>query len=133
MSPHVYATAIVDLMEGGMPAEKAMKHLDAALLRRGHTKLKKRILRAAERILARRSAFAAPVAYVANDAATKKEGHAIKEALSSLGLSGEHHTLVDETLIGGFRVIAEGREIDRSYKRQLLTLYRSIIGKSTSL
>lgn len=131
MSPTVYATALVDLMEGGMTPEKALAHLDKVLARRGHEKLRKRILRATERMLARRSEFQVPTAYVANAETATHERRAISAALETLGADGPHHTEVDETLIGGFRIVAGGRELDRSYKRQLLTLYRRIINQTT--
>jgi F0F1-type ATP synthase delta subunit len=118
-------------MEGGMAPEKALQHLDTVLSRRGHEKLRKRILRAAERILTRQSEFQVPTVYVAGDAAAKHERHAIDAALKTLGAKGPHHTEVDETLIGGFRIVAGGKELDQSYKRQLLTLYRRIINETT--
>jgi F0F1-type ATP synthase delta subunit len=64
-------------------------------------------------------------AIVASEAGAKKHASDIIADASTLGI--EHPTvIVDGTLVGGYIVRSKDSQIDKSYKRSLLKLYRDV-------
>lgn len=121
-----YATAILELIQNGMSEEKAFTGLSRVLRERGHERLYPKILRTLNTSALKYMKRDVVTITVAReeDATLFKEN--IKEAV--LTLEGkETSTRVSTTITGGF--IAENKEkrIDASYKKKLLTLYRSLV------
>lgn len=95
---------------------------------KGHLALLPAVIRELEKLFTQRNNAAELVIRVANtsDAETLKEK--IIADIQSLGATAlPTRVLVDETLIGGYEVRANGQRIDRTYKRSLLTLYTNLI------
>lgn len=121
-----YIAAVTTLLEDGKDAEQVLGALSQTLKRRGHTKLHGAILRGVAESLTRRRAKRQAVVSVerSDDFTLHKE--AIDAALRTLGASGDVRVAIDETLIGGFTVSTHEKRIDRSFKQQLVALYRSV-------
>ncbi len=130
MSPKTYAQAFIELLQTGTRHEDALSGLDATLARRGHTKLKRHILTIVHRTLeAKRSTENAELV-VARNGDEARYTKAIELVCKSLGVTKPASATVDETLIGGFILTTGTKRVDRSYKRTLSNLYRSIINSS---
>jgi F0F1-type ATP synthase delta subunit len=121
-----YSTGVLELILNGMSPETALEKLRAMLSSRGHERLYPKILREllteASRTASRNTAT---VTLARKDDARALHGD-IESALHTLGVT-EHDIVIDETITGGFVVEAKEKRIDRSYKKSLLTLYRSLI------
>lgn len=63
---------------------------------------------------------------VAKNANTKD----VRDAAQHFGLSKDVPLVEDDSLIGGYVLAKKGEQIDASYKRALLTIYRSIVSGS---
>lgn len=123
-----YAKALTAVIGEGKHAGPILASLDTVLARRGHEKLKGRILRELARLLERaREGRATLMIADANDVATLKSE--ISAATQQLG-AADTDTIIDPTLIGGFVLRTKTKQLDRSYKNALLKLYRSIITNS---
>ena len=133
---HSYAAALWKMIGGGLPAgrqgtapKRAISQLREHLALRGRLALLPRIARAFARHAAREHAKDTLTLSVgaAGAAEAKREAKAL---LSGMHIA-EHdvETVVDETLIGGWRL--EGREylFDASYKKYLLDIYRRMTNR----
>jgi F0F1-type ATP synthase delta subunit len=119
---HTYAAVLKDA-EGkklGKPfAEKILSYMKA----KGHLSLLPHILRIAERSGAKDGA----VVHIAKHADVAKYKHEIADALKVLAYSGDHDTVEDSRIVGGYTVRAKGKVIDNSFRSALVSLYRSIV------
>lgn len=121
-----YTKALIESILAGTPIEKALSSLKSLLKRRGHERLLAQILRATlrELVVAERQ-VAASVSVAAADTVANET---IAKALVTLGAtdSTSYRTTVDKTLVGGFTARVGGMLLDKSYKRSLINLYRTI-------
>jgi F0F1-type ATP synthase delta subunit len=118
-----YAQALWRIVEGGMAPKKAVELLYASLSARGRQGLMPRIIRAFERLAARRERAEGVTLTVAREKDLYAARHMAKEALASVGGSKDVNQAIDPTLIGGWRLEGRGTLIDESFKKQLMTLY----------
>lgn len=118
---NLYATAIQRLVSSGMKEEAVMKNLMAHLKQRGRVKLLPAILGSLKTLVARSVTLGASVE-VAKKGDEKK---AIAEA-AALGIEVSEAS-VNPILLSGWRARSEGTLIDRSGKRALTDMYRSIV------
>ena len=128
MSPKAYAHAFIELLNAGTRADEALSGLDAALARKGHGKLKRQILTIVARTLDAKRGDTAELS-IAKLGDEKQYKDAIKAVCEALDVT-KPQTVVDETLIGGFVLTTGTKRVDRSYKRTLFNLSRSIINSS---
>lgn len=121
-----YIKAVATLLSEGRDAERVLADLKSVLERRGHTKLYGAILKGVMQSFEAHASRdqATIVVERAND--TAKHEASITAALELLGVKTEPKTLIDETIIGGFKVVTGAQSIDRSYKKQLVALYRAL-------
>lgn len=121
-----YSSAVIALVKDGMSLDTALTSLRNMLTRRGHTRLYPKILRDLERVAEGLTKEGTVTVTVAHEDDLSVHKDAIERSIAELR-GTTHVTRVDETITGGF--IAEGKEkrIDQSYKKQLLTIYRSLI------
>ena len=130
MSPKTYAQAIIELLKESAHPKRVLAGLDATLMRRGHGMLKRQILTIVYRTLeARKSSDGVRLAVV-KEGDEKRHAKAIAAICEALNLENPTEVRVDDTLIGGFVLSTENTRIDRSHKRTLYNLYRSIINSS---
>ena len=119
-----YAQALWNLVEGGMTPPSAVHKVRDLLVKHGREALLPRIARAFERIAARKRKAEGISLSVAREKDVKA---AMKEAanyIANLGAgSAEAEVVVDDSLIGGWRLEGRGTLVDASFKKQLLTLY----------
>jgi F0F1-type ATP synthase delta subunit len=117
MQTDAYAHALMRLMEKEKPAE-AVKKLHALLEREGRANLMPAIGRAFERLAAKKQnqeRATLTVAHAKDEAKARKESGA-KDA----------ELVLDETIVGGWRLEAEGELQDASWKTSLLTIYQNV-------
>lgn len=121
-----YSIAVQELLTSGKDFDSTMCGLRAVLVAHGHMRLYTRILR---NLLAHYKKRKKLVTTTLSFARTQDEMLWEGEIMKLIKLLGgsEVTTVINPRIIGGF--VAEGRSarIDRSYKKQLLTLYRSLI------
>jgi len=115
-----YAKALYDLtVKPGADAAKLVDSLIAHLKAEGRLKLLPRILRELKRLDARHTSLADFL-----EVASEKEKAAAHAEAKALGINAE--PVVNETLVTGWRARTGSRIIDRTGKRALLDLYRTI-------
>lgn len=121
-----YTESVYALYTEGVDIDTLMKNLVATLSRRGHERLLPKILSQLLHVSEKEGKRNEVTIILANAAHEALLADDIKKALSQLGKS-QYTVRIDPTITGGF--IAESTEarIDRSYKKQLLTTYRSLI------
>ncbi len=121
-----YIESVLTLLKAGTPVETVLRGLKETLTRKGHLVLHKQILVAVHRTLSAKQATSAPVVTVADKSALASQKEAIATALEALQTKEEYVTKVDSTIIGGVIVAHDHKQIDQSYKSQLVKLYRTI-------
>jgi F0F1-type ATP synthase delta subunit len=107
--------------------EQVFARLAEVLSARGHRTLAPAIVRAFERVVRKRSTETMTVVSVAqpSDAATHEAR--IRADLTTLGLQGTAPLVrTDPTLVGGYEVRTHGTSLDRTYKRTLIEMYRTL-------
>ncbi len=122
-----YIKAVIDKLLSGENTETVIAGLKSALAKKGHSRLLGSILRGALRELEHDVVAKAPQIIVAkNDEAIISKA---KAALADLSQSESLAPVVktDESLIGGFVVKSGGKQVDASYKRALLEMYRKVV------
>lgn len=123
----VYTQAVVGAVARGVSPKDAAARLRETLVRRGHEQLLPKIGRELQRELAQQKERGVPtltVARAADESSAKREVAAV---LAELGLApADVRTTSDDSLIGGWRLRSGSIRVDASYKKQLLTLYRSL-------
>ena len=119
-----YAQALWKLIDGGMPAKKAVKQLSVRLAACGRSELLQRIGKAFARIAEREQGKKGIILTLARERDERKALHQAKDALKEMGVERRDLAVkIDDTLIGGWRL--EGREkmMDESFKKHLLSIY----------
>jgi len=124
-----YAQALWKMIEAGTAPKRAISKLRENLAVRGRLALLPRIARAFARHAAREHAKNTLTLSVGKSGAIRAKREA-KTLLSGMHIAEDDvETVVDETLIGGWRL--EGREYlyDASYKKFLLGMYNRLTNK----
>lgn len=121
-----YTEAILSLAKEGKISAHTLTDLKKVLENRGHTRLYPKILAQLKRILEHDQKTGTALITLAKESDGSRYKNKIVEALTELKIT-EYTTSIDPTIVGGF--IAEGsmKRVDASYKKQLLTLYRSLV------
>lgn len=123
-----YATAVWKMVEGGAAPAKAVSALRELLEREGRGALLPRIGKALARIAereVRRTQLTVTVATEKDGRRAHTEAH---KALKEMGIEEKDlKTLVDDTVIGGWRLEGRGVLIDNTYKNKLLSLYNRAV------
>lgn len=115
-----YARALWRHLEKGAAPASAAKSLHALMKSRGHISLAPKVARAFRTLTDSVREKKTMRLYVGNSADSKA-------ALRECGVvEQEVETRVDDTLIGGWKLVGRGRIVDASYKRQLLAMYQRI-------
>jgi len=117
-----YAQALYRAIAQGTEPAKAIHALAARLKREGRSALLPRLARAFARVAQREGARSRAVLYVARE----KDAAKAQEAAAKYAKTQKHDVLVDETLIGGWRLEQEDRLVDASYKSYLLELFERV-------
>ena len=126
MHAREYIVAAYRALQDGKDISEVLKGLYATLEKRGHEKLKGKILSGLLVYIDEKEKSAAPEVRLAKDADEKKLSASIKAALAELGADEEARVSIDAKHIGGFTATYNGKRIDRSYKTALLHLYKNI-------
>lgn len=126
MLAHDYAIALAAHLEEEKDLAQAIARLDAVLRKKGHAKLRSRILRELARMMEKRGEQRAAV-FVTDESDLAAFKDEISDAKKELGIPRDAETVIDASLVGGFVVKTGEKQIDRSYKRALINLYRNII------
>lgn len=124
-----YAQALFEATRGKDDAgeAKAVENFIALLTSHGHTKLLPRITEEFVRIAKRRHTTTNCTVRVARRADLERYKNAIAKDTETLqATSLRQEALVDDTLIGGYEVRAQGMRIDRTHKRALITLFETL-------
>ncbi len=119
-----YAQALWKMVEGGMSPVKAVHALRDLLKARGREALLPRIGRTFARIAQREGKRTGVTLSVAREKDERAAKSAVKTILEEIGVEPkEVNILVDDSLIGGWRL--EGKEtlVDASHKKELLELF----------
>lgn len=115
-----------NMVSGGMESKKAVHAIRDLLAKSGREALMPRIARAFERIAQRELSKSSAILTIAKESDEKHAMHEAKEALKQMGVETPSlKTQVDDTLIGGWRLEAEGQLIDASYKSKLLDVFNA--------
>jgi len=126
MHQEQYAKALYELEISGMGADALFTRLDAVLIKRGHQKLKKHILREYAKLHEERTMRGATLTLTKeSDEETLREE--ILHAKKLLSLTESPKVVVEKDIIGGFVLEYNGQSVDRTYKSALLKLYRNVI------
>ena len=124
-----YITAVLEALLAGKDPEVTLQGLKKVLQEKGHTQLYPSVLRGVARVLESRGTHDARVV-VTDAAAYEKQKAAIDAALRELGAHDKPELHLDETIIGGYIAEAQGRQLDKSYKTKLVSLYRNLTKQS---
>ncbi|HEY4500982.1 MAG TPA: F0F1 ATP synthase subunit delta [Candidatus Paceibacterota bacterium] len=124
----VYAEALWQTIKKGESPKKAALALKMTLERHGRSMLLSRIPRALARIAAREERRDGVVLSLAREKDAASAHKEIAETLLKMGAKKEDiKTVIDSDLIGGWRLEGRGELIDRSHKKQLLSIYENVI------
>jgi F0F1-type ATP synthase delta subunit len=126
MRVYDYSTSICELIESGTSLTDALTGLKKVLESRGHAPLYPKILKQLMRDLSMRASQKTAVVTVATQSGKEELASDIALAAKELGAE-TYNTITDATLIGGFKVETQDKRVDKSHKKVLLTLYRSLI------
>ncbi len=123
-----YAQALWKMIAGGMAPGKAVHALRDKLVADGRQELLPRIGKAFARIaeteLKRSGAFLT----VARESDARTAEKEAKEVLAKLKIESKSlKTVVDDSLIGGWRLEAGDHLVDASHKKQLLDIYNKAV------
>ena len=119
MKPDVYAKAIFELTSSGSDASGVIDGMMKSLRRRGTLGLLPKILSIYKKLV-KQSASKASVLTVAKDG----DADSFKRDKK---VGDDVRVVVDEDIIGGYRLESDGKLIDNSFKTQLLQVYRKAI------
>ena len=121
MKPDMYAQALFHLMQKGTDPKDAVAKVHAALEARGRVALLPQIARAFRRLAEREARKNHSTLTVAN-----KQDE--KEARVKSGAK-DAELVVDENVIGGWRLEDKERLVDTTFRKQLLSIYNGVVEK----
>ena len=109
-------------------AHKVLTRFRKVIVARGHEKLLHFVAHELEKIMAREQDKNETLLIVADKKSLGKWLHAY-DHYEKEGIIPKHSTrreVVDETIVGGFKIMTKDTLIDGSYKKSLVELYRKI-------
>ena len=122
-----YAQALSKVIERGMEPGKAIAELKKSLEHNNRSSLLPKIARAFSRIAARQGRKNTMTLSIARK---KDAAHALRAAQTILAEQGIGETdlceIIDESLIGGWRLEGRGLLVDQSWKKSLLSMYNAV-------
>jgi F0F1-type ATP synthase delta subunit len=121
-----YVQALIEVLRRCADADTVLAQLARVLKRKGHLSIHAAILKGAIAELERAEHSDAAMVAVASEKERERHAEAIASALATLGAGDDAVALIDPTLVGGFVATYGDSRIDRSYKKKLVELYRSI-------
>ena len=122
----LYAQALSAVVSEGTLSEKqAWEGFTALLKRKGHLSLLPLIGKELERLGVRHKKQGALVT-LGKEEDSKTYAKEIQKVLKEVGSKERSEVVIDERLIGGFRVEANNKLTDRSHRKSLLELYRRL-------
>ncbi len=121
-----YIQAALEMIASGKAPEAVLAGLAKTLEAKGHMRLHASVLQGVLRILETQKTKTTAIVTIASEKAGVEHAKAIKEALSELSTEFVPETKIDETIIGGFTAEFNNVLIDKSYKAQLVSLYRKL-------
>ena len=122
----VYVQAVMELLGSGSKIETVLGNLRVVMEKRGHAKALPAVLRAIVKALEQGTAEQIATVRVAREADIPTLKADITSALATLGTDGTPTIIVDDMIIGGLIATYNHRQIDRSHRSKLVTLYQSI-------
>lgn len=108
-----------------MEPKKAVHAMREVLVKKGREVLMPRIARAFERLARREIARTRTTLTVARESDVARALREVQDIIVRHGLSPDVHTVVDGTLIGGWRLEGADHLVDKSFKKNLLSIYTS--------
>jgi F0F1-type ATP synthase delta subunit len=120
-----YVAAVHQALNDGTDPELVITGLKRVLTERGHERLLAPVLRTVL-TLNTTSRTRTTLIRVASNADLAANKAAIEAALADCQATDEPEVIVDDTVVGGWQVEANGTRVDASYKTALTTLYRAI-------
>lgn len=121
-----YIQACRQALDDGTDASAVITSLDATLSRRGHTKLRPRILRMLARILDAERTKKEPHLSVARMKDVERYQESVSQLLTASHKTSTPRITIRPEIIGGFVLSYDHTRIDKSYKRVLHSLYKNI-------
>jgi len=127
--PLAYATALRDLVRRGAGDEAALiENLKAMLARKGHERLYPQIVREYEKLVLSKAVEDRGVLEVVSEKDISRLKGQIEEACAALHVSPENlEVRENDRLIGGFLLRKKAIQIDASFRRKLIELYRQLV------
>lgn len=125
-----YAEALFEasLNKDDVELERIVTNFRLLLEQNGHLALMGAVLRELEKLTKQRGSSAELVIRVTQSSDVETFREKIEADILTLNATQlPKKVLIDETLIGGYEVRANGKRIDRTYKRSLLTMYTNLI------
>lgn len=123
----LYVQAVMELLESGSAIELVLGNLRTVMAARGHAKALPAVLLDVVRALELQTVGTVPTVTVARASDVASLATEIAAALTTLGVTTEFTTTVDDTIIGGLVATYNHRQIDQSYRTKLVTLYQQIV------
>lgn len=120
-----YTTAVCELVDSGKKLDDVLYGLRATLARHMRSSLYPAILRDLQKHFLRQKLRETTTVIVAREQDIKKFESDIAKAVKEIG-GKVTHTRIDPHIVGGYITESHGKHIDASYKKRLLTLYRSL-------
>ena len=127
MLVHDYSNALFDLLQKKGEGDNVFASLKSLLHKKGHSKLYPQILKELLKKFNKNTAQSTTRVVVSRASDLTTLESSILSAINTLSAEKKFTTEIDPTLIGGFKIIGHDQVIDQSYKKQLLTIYRSLI------
>jgi len=130
MKAQQYAEAIFLASQNADEAklEGIAKRVGDMLKEKGHVTLMPAIIRELEKLEQKRSTSTEVLVRLAKDADRDTFRSHIESDVELLGATSLPQKVeIDDTLVGGYEIKANGKRIDRTYKRSLLALYNNLI------
>ena len=121
-----YSSALFELLAKGSQGDALLESLQSLLKKKGHERLYASILKDLLAKFEKDKQRNSIQVMVGREKDIPHLKESILEAMATLGTEKEFLSHVDTTLIGGFKIKSHDKVIDRSYKKQLLTIYRSL-------
>jgi F0F1-type ATP synthase delta subunit len=122
-----YAQALWQMVEKGKTPQEAVGALKKLLDVRGRAALLPRIAKAFRRLAAREAGRNNFTLTVAREKDAKSALRAVEKVLTELKIADvDVCEVVDESLIGGWRLEGRGVLIDNSWKKALLSIYNRV-------
>lgn len=123
-----YIKAVTQLLLSGRNVEIVLSNLAFVLKKRGHESLHTAILQGVSKDFKLQATAKKTAVVVSKISDMKTYKQEIEKTLQALGGSIENAAVsIDSTLIGGYISFHQGKQINKSHKDKLVTLYKSVV------